>query len=318
MITVAELARAARGAFELARTERDVREVGVFAAANTSLLARLCYTSHIPCNGVEEPKSTDDHGLGLHVVFEHPDGPRVGFGSKASDLGPDGARRALGKARGAAIVDPEFVSLPRPSRERQTLASYHDPDLMRISDDRLVEAGWTLVHGALRALEAGVASTPAPQWRPRTWSSRSATPPPFPTSCDGSSTASISGASGTPIRSIACALAILPARWSPTLTSSARGNWVHPSGPTRSASTTTSPPFSTMSSGPARPSGAPSCGPPTRSCTRPSWSCQASTSSDRRVHGGDSLTRGSAAGGSPLPPSPLDFCRSSISGRFGE
>ncbi len=131
MTTVAELARAARGAFELARTEPDVREVEVFAAANTSLLTRLCYTSHIPCNGVEEPKSTDGHGLGLHVVFDHPDGPRVGFGSEASDLGPDGARRALGKARGAAIVDPAFVSLPRPDRERRTLASYHDPDLMR-------------------------------------------------------------------------------------------------------------------------------------------------------------------------------------------
>ncbi len=151
MTTVAELARAARGAFELVRTEPDVREVEVFAAANTSLLTRLCYTSHIPCNGVEEPKSTDGHGLGLHVVFDHPDGPRVGFGSEASDLGLDGARRALGKARGAAIVDPAFVSLPRPDRERRTLASYHDPDLMRISDDQLVEAGWSLVHGALRA-----------------------------------------------------------------------------------------------------------------------------------------------------------------------
>jgi hypothetical protein len=29
----------------------------VFAAANRSLLARLHYTSHIPCNGVEEPKT---------------------------------------------------------------------------------------------------------------------------------------------------------------------------------------------------------------------------------------------------------------------
>jgi len=150
MTTVGELARAARRAFDLARLEPDVREVEVFVAANTSLLARLCYTSHIPCNGVEEPKSSGGHGLGLHVVFEHPDGPRVGFGSEASDLGPDGARRALVKAREAAIVDPEFVSLPRPTSEGRTLVGYHDPDLMRISDDRLVEAGWTVVHGALR------------------------------------------------------------------------------------------------------------------------------------------------------------------------
>ncbi|MGH7332098.1 MAG: hypothetical protein ACREKS_04975, partial [Candidatus Rokuibacteriota bacterium] len=151
MITVAELARAAHRAFELARAEPDVREVEVFASANTGLLARLCYTSHIPCNGVEEPKSSSGHGLGLQVVFEHPDGPRVGFGSEAGDLGPDGARRALVKARGAAVVDPAFLSLPRPTSERRTLTGYHDPDLMRISDDRLVEAGWTVVHGGLRA-----------------------------------------------------------------------------------------------------------------------------------------------------------------------
>jgi len=148
---VTDLARAVRIAFEFARAERDVREVEVFASANTSLLARLCYTSHIPCNGVEEPKSAGGHGLGLHIVFDHPDGPRVGFGSEASDLGLEGARRALLKARGAAIVDPEFVSLPRSTGERQTLAGYHDPDLMSISDDRLVEVGWTIVQGALRA-----------------------------------------------------------------------------------------------------------------------------------------------------------------------
>jgi predicted Zn-dependent protease len=151
MTTVSELARAARGAFELARAEPDVREVEVFAASNTALLARLCYTSHIPCNGVEEPKSSSGEGLGLHVVFEHPEGPRIGFGSEASDLGPDGARRALSRARGAAIVDPHFVCLPRPTSEHRTLADYHDPDLMNISDARLVEVGWTVVHGALRA-----------------------------------------------------------------------------------------------------------------------------------------------------------------------
>ncbi|HEX6210276.1 MAG TPA: metallopeptidase TldD-related protein [Methylomirabilota bacterium] len=150
MRSTAELARAARAAFDLARAQPDIREVEVFAAANGSLLARLNYTSHIPCNGVEEPKSVDGHGLGIQAVFAAPDGRRIGFGSEPSDLGPAGAERALAKARRAAVVDPEFVSLPRSTGEARTLADYHDPALMAVSDERLVESGWTIVNGALR------------------------------------------------------------------------------------------------------------------------------------------------------------------------
>ncbi len=150
MRSTAELARAAQAAFDLARAQPDVREVEVFAAANGSLLARLNYTSHVPCNGVEEPKSVDGYGLGIQAVFEAPDGRRIGFGSEPSDLGPAGAERALAKARRAAVVDPEYVSLPRPSAESRALADYHDPALMTVSDDRLVESGWTIVNGALR------------------------------------------------------------------------------------------------------------------------------------------------------------------------
>jgi predicted Zn-dependent protease len=157
MPTTAELARAARTALEVARAVPDVVEVEAFAAANTSLLARLCYTSHIPCNGVEEPKSSAAHGVGLQVVFDHPRGARVGFGSETSDLGPEGARRALMRARSAAVTDPEFVSLPRPTAETRTLVAYHDPELMDLADEALVEAGWKVVHGGLRTFLASAA-----------------------------------------------------------------------------------------------------------------------------------------------------------------
>jgi PmbA protein len=150
MPTVAELARAARAAFELARAQPDVREVEVFASANGSLLTRLNYTSHIPCNGVEEPKSVESYGLGVQLVLDGPDGRRIGFGNEPSDLGPAGAERAIAKARRAAVVDPEFVSLPKPTGERRALVDYHDPALMAVSDERLIECGWTIVNGGLR------------------------------------------------------------------------------------------------------------------------------------------------------------------------
>lgn len=149
MITAGDLARAAAAALEAVRARPGVREAEVFAAANASLLARLNYTSHIPCNGVEEPKSTTAHGLGLRVVFDGPHGPLIGFGSEASDLSPAGVERALGRARRAAVRDPHFVSLPRPGPGRRTLTGYHDPRLMALDDEALVDAGWTVVRAAL-------------------------------------------------------------------------------------------------------------------------------------------------------------------------
>jgi PmbA protein len=150
MPTVAELARSAQAAFELTRAQRDVREAEVFVSANGTLLTRLNYTSHIPCNGVEEPKSVESYGLGIQIVLDGPGGPRLGFGSEPSDLTVAGAERALAKAREAAVHDPEFVSFPRPGDEKRALTDYHDADLMRVSDERLVECGWTIVNGALR------------------------------------------------------------------------------------------------------------------------------------------------------------------------
>ena len=150
MTGIDDLARAAEAAFEWARRQPDVREVEVFVAANTLLLTRLNYTSHIACNGVEEPKSASAHGIGIQAVFAGPDGDRVGFGSEPSDLTERGIERAVLKARRAAVRDPEFVSLPRPVSERRTLRGYHDPALMTLDDRALVEAGWKVINGALR------------------------------------------------------------------------------------------------------------------------------------------------------------------------
>src|SRR5262249_10482761 len=120
-----------------------------------TLLTRLNYTSHIPSNGVEEPKSAASRGLGLQVVFAGPaDGARIGFGSESADLTARGAERALAKARQAALVDPAFVPLPRPSRQARTVTNYHDPRLMALDDISLVESGWRVVGGGLRTFLA--------------------------------------------------------------------------------------------------------------------------------------------------------------------
>jgi predicted Zn-dependent protease len=145
MIPTRRLAQAAVGTLEILRAQDDLVEGEVFVAANTSLAARVHFTSHIPCNGVEEPKSLESVGLGIQAVFRGADGPCIGFGSEPNDLTPEGIRRALAKARQAAVMDAEFVSLPRETNERRRLRRYHDPALLRLSDDDLVEAGWKVI-----------------------------------------------------------------------------------------------------------------------------------------------------------------------------
>lgn len=157
MLGAEQLRQAATEGLAFLRAQAGVREAEVFVAANGSLLTRLNYTSHIPSNGVEEPKSTESSGVGLQVVFDDPDGARIGFGSEAADISLDGVRSALEKARKGAVDDPEFVSLAQPTGERRTLAHYHDPRLMEINDEALVEAGWDVIGGALRVFQSSEA-----------------------------------------------------------------------------------------------------------------------------------------------------------------
>jgi PmbA protein len=154
MRSVGELAKAAEEALALVARQAAVVEAEVFAASNSALLTRLNYTSHIPCNGVEEPKSSESYGLGIQAVFDGPDGHRIGFGSEPSDLTAAGAERALAKARKAAVADREFVSLPAAATVARSLTNYHDPRLMDLDDASLVEAGWKITGGALRTFTA--------------------------------------------------------------------------------------------------------------------------------------------------------------------
>ena len=69
MLSLATLRRAVKDALSFASSQPDVTEVEVFASAGANLTVRLNYTSHIPSNGVEEPKSTEGYGLGIRATF---------------------------------------------------------------------------------------------------------------------------------------------------------------------------------------------------------------------------------------------------------
>jgi PmbA protein len=157
MIPLAQLRRSVGDALAYLRTIDDIEEAEVFASSNGQLLTRLNYTSHIPCNGVEEPKSTESFGIGIQAVLKTPEGRKIGFGSESSDISLEGVKEALAKARLGGVLDPEFQSLARPTSEKRKLRRYHDPQLMRLADGDLVGAGWQVLGGALRTFETSEA-----------------------------------------------------------------------------------------------------------------------------------------------------------------
>ena len=151
---VAELRRSVRDGLAYLRTQPDVAEAEVFASANGNLTVRLNYTSRIPSNAVEEPKSLESYGLSIRAAFSTPEGLKTGFGSEPTDLSVEGVKRALEKARRGAVLDTEYVSLPRPTEERPTLGRYHDPAIMRVGNGRMVQVGWRTVERALEVFSS--------------------------------------------------------------------------------------------------------------------------------------------------------------------
>ncbi len=155
MIPLSDLKKAADEGLAFLKQQDDIEEAEVFVSANGVLLTRLNYTSHIPCNGLEEPKSLVNYGVGVQAVLRSGDSElrKTGFGSEPSDISLEGVRSALEKARKGAVADPEFTTLARPTGEQRTLFDYHDPNLMEMKDADLVDAGWQVVNGGLRIFE---------------------------------------------------------------------------------------------------------------------------------------------------------------------
>ena len=154
MVPVATLRVAVRDALTYISEQPGVVEAEAFASSNSNVTLRLNYTSHIPCNGIEEPKSVESSGIALRVAFRSYDGTRIGLGTEASDLSLNGVTRALEKARQGAVLDREFDSLPRSVAQRPSLAEYHDPYLMRLRNSKLLGQGWDMLRQALDVFQS--------------------------------------------------------------------------------------------------------------------------------------------------------------------
>jgi PmbA protein len=170
MRAAAELKTFVREARAMLGRERDLAEFEIYCAAAEHRVARLAYTSDIPCRGVEELKSHAADGFTVRIVMRR-DARESGTATEAGDLSLEALRAALVRARSAALVDPHFPGLPgtphfpglpkAPRKRAPGAVGSADAaagGLMRAGDGALVEAAWRIVGGALDAFTPPAAS----------------------------------------------------------------------------------------------------------------------------------------------------------------
>ena len=159
MLPMAELkAFVGAAAKDLAR-ERDFAQFEIYAASSDNRIARLAYTSDIPCRGVEEVKSIGADGFQVRIAMRR-DPHEIGGASEAGDLSREGLRRVIERARHAAIVDPHFSGFASDSKKLPNAASSMS-DLGRASDSILTASAWRVLEGALAAFRKGFRGAPA-------------------------------------------------------------------------------------------------------------------------------------------------------------
>jgi len=153
MISLETLKKVVVDGLGFIKGQPDILDAEIFVSSISHLLCRINYTSSIPCNGVEEPKSTLSYGIGVQAVFKEGNRKRIGFGSSSGDTSMEGVKNALEKARLSAVEDPDFHSLPAPSGPPVLEQGYHDAGFMDIGAEGLVELGWRALEGALNTFK---------------------------------------------------------------------------------------------------------------------------------------------------------------------
>jgi PmbA protein len=155
---LAELRAFVREAASLVARDATVAQFEIYCASAEHRIARLNYTSDIPCRGVEEFKSHDADGFQLRIVAR--DNPhRAGIASEGGDLSLDAVGRALTRAHQTAVVDPHFPGLPARATAPPTART---PAGLGRADDRMVaQCAWSILGGALETFAAGAPARPS-------------------------------------------------------------------------------------------------------------------------------------------------------------
>ncbi len=149
MISLKELKSAAKDFLAFAERQKDVKEAEAYISCNALNVYRIAYHSKIPSNGLEEPKSEEDYGLSLRILFK--DG-RNGMGSSDSNLSTEGFREAYSKAYDARVMDTDFHSLPE-AHGKARVGKFFDPRIMKLDEGKGIAKAYEMLDGAFGRLK---------------------------------------------------------------------------------------------------------------------------------------------------------------------
>lgn len=135
MIALSNLNKIVKNGLDLVKQESGLIEALVYASVNHRTVGRIVYTTHLPCNGLEEPKSEEDSGIAVEIWFKKGNKKLVGFGHEPNDISLSGVKRALAKAKWDAVEDPDFNGFLKPSEvSSQGLSEGRDDPAQRSLD----------------------------------------------------------------------------------------------------------------------------------------------------------------------------------------
>lgn len=156
MIKLSKLQQIVKDGLKLVKQHPNLIEGLVYASANRRSVSRLAYTTHIPSNGLEEPKSDQDLGISVEVWIDRKGKRLVGIGHEPNDLSLPAVSRALKKAVRDAVADPDFQGFYK--RTAPASKSPNSPKSPNLSDPQeeaelLSRLGWETLAGAVDAVK---------------------------------------------------------------------------------------------------------------------------------------------------------------------
>jgi predicted Zn-dependent protease len=155
MINMKKLSYTVNKGLKIIKRVPNLIEGVVYASSNRRSVARIVYTTHIPCNGLEELKSDEDLGVSVELWFKRGNKKYIGFGHETNDLNSKAINIAIEKALRDAVADPDFFGFYKPNgiKNNSKVSRFNaDKRLLSLTykqeAELLANLGWNTISGA--------------------------------------------------------------------------------------------------------------------------------------------------------------------------
>ncbi len=149
MIELKEIRAIAKELLEYAEKKSEVKEAEAYVSANNLNVYRIAYHTDIPSNGLEEPKSEEDFGLSLRIMFKS---GKYGMGVSDSDFSRKGFEEAYSKAFESMVLDNDFKGFAKGKKGKPS-SVYADKKILKLDEEKAMAKAYELITGAFSAMK---------------------------------------------------------------------------------------------------------------------------------------------------------------------